>query len=218
MLSNVEIAQLIVAIKETIYMSLISLSFSAIIGVVTGIVLYCTQSNGLYENKIVNKIADTLINTLRAIPFIILMIILIPVSKFFTGSMLGATAALPSLIVAASPFYARLCVIALLEVDKGVIEASKAMGATKLDIIIKVLIPESLPALISGLSVTGISLVSYTAMAGALGSGGLGNLAYMYGFARRNNVILYGATILVILLVFLIQAIGDYCVKRIDKR
>ncbi len=218
MVESMDINQMLNALQETIYMSSVSLLFSVLIGGMVGILLYVTQSDGLIENQWVNKIADGIVNVLRAIPFIILMILLIPFTKALTGSMLGATAALPSLIFAATPFYARLCVIAFSEVDKGVIEASQAMGASKKDIIVKVLIPEALPALISGITVTAISLISYTAMAGALGSGGLGNLAYMYGFARRNNAILYGATILVVFIVFVVQIIGDKMIKKVDKR
>ncbi|MFV0479794.1 MAG: methionine ABC transporter permease [Anaerorhabdus sp.] len=218
MLDSSVVNQMIDALQETVYMTLMSLIVAVILGGLIGILLYVTQTGGLIENKIVNKVADILVNILRAIPFIILMILLIPLTKALTGTMLGATAALPSLIIASAPFYARLCVIAFSEVDKGVIEASKAMGASRTEIIFKVLIPEALPALISGATVAGISLVSYTAMAGAIGAGGLGNLAYMYGFARRDTTVLYAATILVILIVFVIQAVGDFVVKKIDKR
>ena len=141
-----------------------------------------------------------------------------PLTKILTGSILGAKAALPSLIFSATPFYARMCVIAFTEVDKGTIEASKSMGATNNQIIWKILLPESMPALVSGIAVTGISLVSYTAMAGAIGAGGLGNLAYLYGFARRNNAVLYSATAIIVLIVFAIQLAGDTIVRRIDKR
>ncbi len=213
-----DVNQLVQALRETVYMSFISLLFAIVFGLIIGVILYATQSGNLFQNKLVNRCVDVIVNVLRAVPFIILLFLLIPFAKFLTGSMLGATAALPALIVAASPFYARMCVIAFSEVDRGVIEASKAMGASRLQIIYKVLSPEALPALISGAAVTGISLISYTAMAGALGSGGLGNLAYLYGFARRNEMILYTATILIVLIVFVIQAVGDKVVKKIDKR
>jgi len=147
-----------------------------------------------------------------------LIIILLPVTIFLVGTMLGAKAALPALIISSAPFYARMCMIALSEVDKGTIEASKAMGASHLQIITKVLIPEAKPALISSITVMGISLVGYTAMAGCIGAGGLGNVAYMYGYARQNMVVMYTATFFVLVIVFIIQGIGDYVVKRIDKR
>jgi D-methionine transport system permease protein len=215
---GINAAQMSTAIWETIYMTFISLLFAVVLGLLIGILLYCTQSGGLFENRIVNRIADSVVNILRAIPFIILLILLMPLTKILTGSILGAKAALPSLIFSATPFYARMCVIAFTEVDKGTIEASKSMGATNTQIIWKILLPESMPALVSGIAVTGISLVSYTAMAGAIGAGGLGNLAYLYGFARRNNAVLYSATAIIVLIVFAIQLAGDTIVRKIDKR
>lgn len=217
-IANINVEQMIKALNETLYMSFVSLLFAVLFGLIVGIFLYCTQTGGLYQNKFLNKVIDWVVNILRAIPFIILLILLIPFAIFATGKMLGATAALPSLIVAATPFYARLCVIALTEVDKGTVEASKAMGASKIEIITKVLLPEALPALVSGICVTGVSLISYTAMAGTIGSGGLGNLAYQYGFMRRNDAMLFTATLLLIIIVFLVQGIGDYFGRKIDKR
>ncbi|MBR2991397.1 MAG: ABC transporter permease [Solobacterium sp.] len=215
---DLNLDQLLTAIKETVFMTLVSVFFACIIGLVIGILLFCTSSNGLFRNRIINKIMDVVVNVLRAIPFIILLILVIPLTKLLVGSSLGAKAALPSLTLAAAPFYARLCMIAFTEVDKGTIEASKSMGATNLQIITKVLIPEALPALISGITVTAVSLVSYTAMAGAIGAGGLGNLAYMYGFARRNNAVLYTSTVIIVLFVFALQRAGDFIVQKTDKR
>ncbi len=217
-LKMIDIDQLITAFEETLYMSFVSLIFSTIFGLIIGVILYCTKSDGLYENKFINKIVDVVVSVLRAIPFIILLYLIIPFTKLLTGSMLGATAALPSLILAATPFYARLTLLALNEVDKGTVEAMKAMGASKFSIIFKVLLPESSPALVSGVCVTAISLISYTAMAGAIGSGGLGNMAYLYGLSRRNNAILYLTTFIIVLLVFFIQNVGDRISKKIDKR
>ncbi|MBQ9329269.1 MAG: ABC transporter permease [Solobacterium sp.] len=210
--------QMLTAVYETVFMTFMSLLFASIFGLLIGILLYCTQSGGLFQNRFINRITDVIVNVLRAIPFLILLILLIPLTRALVGTMLGAKAALPPLIVASTPFYARMCVIAFQEVDKGTIEASKSMGASNLQIIRKVLLPESMPAIVSGIAVTGISLVGYTAMAGAIGAGGLGNLAYMYGFARRNNAVLYTATVIIVLIVFAIQWIGDAIVKKIDKR
>ena len=210
--------QMLTAVYETVFMTFMSLLFASIFGLLIGILLYCTQSGGLFQNRFINRITDVIVNLLRAIPFLILLILLIPLTRALVGTMLGAKAALPPLIVASTPFYARMCVIAFQEVDKGTIEASKSMGASNLQIIRKVLLPESMPAIVSGIAVTGISLVGYTAMAGAIGAGGLGNLAYMYGFARRNNAVLYTATVIIVLIVFAIQWIGDAIVKKIDKR
>mgnify|MGYP003375275777 CR=1 FL=1 len=217
-LNEINWDQMITAINETILMSLIALVFAIVIGLFIGLLLFATQSGGLVENKIINSISNFCVNVLRAVPFIILMIVLIPFTKMITGSMLGWKAAIPSLIFAAAPFYARMCCIAFTEVDKGTIEASKAMGASNWQIITKVLLPESLPALVSGACVTGINLISYTAMAGAIGSGGLGNLAYQYGYVRRNNAVLYFATALITMFVLAVQWLSDYLAKKLDKR
>lgn len=216
--TSLHLDQLLTAVEETVFMTLVSLVFAVLFGLLIGILLYCTGSGGLYENRIVNRIVDVIVNVLRAIPYIILLIILIPLTKALVGTMLGAKAALPSLIFSASPFYARMALIAFQDVDKGTVEASKSMGATNAQIIWKVLIPEAMPALVSGVTVTAISLVGYTAMAGAIGAGGLGDLAYLYGFARRNNAVLYTSTAIIILFVFTLQWIGDTIVKHIDKR
>ncbi|MBQ1383340.1 MAG: ABC transporter permease [Solobacterium sp.] len=215
---SLNLEQLLEAVWETVYMTFVSVLFAGIIGLFIGILLFCTSSSGLFRNTVVNKIMDVIVNVLRAVPFIILLILIIPLTKLLVGTSLGAKAALPSLTLAAAPFYARLCMIAFMEVDKGTIEASRSMGATNLQIITKVLIPEALPALISGITVTAISLISYTAMAGAIGAGGLGNLAYMYGFARRNNTVLYTSTVIIVLIVFAVQWTGDTIVKKTDKR
>lgn len=217
-LENINIDTMIVALKETLYMTFISLICAVIIGLILGILIYLTQEDGLYPNIIINKFLNFIVNLLRAVPYIILLIILIPLTTKLVGSMLGASAALPSLILSSAPFYGRMVMIALNEVDKGTIEASKAMGASNWQIITKVLIPEAKPALISSIAVMAISLVGYTAMAGAIGSGGLGSLAYLYGYARRNDYIMYTATILILIIVFAIQFAGDYFVKKVDKR
>ncbi len=213
-----ESLQILEALGETLYMTGVSLLFAVIIGIIMGIILFITQDKGLYPNKIIHTILDWLINILRAIPFIILLILVMPLAKILTGSILGASAALPSLILSSAPFYARMSMIALNEVDKGVIEAAKAMGANNITIIFKFLLPEAKSALVSGIALMAISLIGYTAMAGAIGAGGLGDLAYTYGFTRQNYLILYLATALVVVIVFIIQFIGDYLVKRIDKR
>lgn len=209
---------LITATKETLYMTLFSVVFAALLGLVLGIITYLTQRDGLYENIWVSNILNFLINILRSIPYIILLFLLMNVTKRLVGTTLGATAALPSLIIASAPFYARMCLIALNEVDKGVIEASIAMGATNTQIITKIIIPESKPALISSVTVMAVSLVGYTAMAGAIGAGGLGNFAYLYGVVRNSKITTYLSTLIILVIVFIIQFIGDYYVKKIDKR
>lgn len=217
-LTEIDWPQMFEAIQETVYMTFFSLMFAVIFGFIIGIIVYVTQEDGLYPNKVVNKILDFIINVLRSLPFIILIIIILPFTKFIVGTILGASAALPALIISSAPFYARMCMIALNEVDKGTIEASKAMGASSFQIITKILIPEAKPALVSSITVMGVSLVGYTAMAGCIGAGGLGNLAYMYGFIRENYYVMYTATLFVLVIVFFIQGIGDYVVRKIDKR
>ncbi len=218
MFGNIDIESMITAIQETVYMTFASLIVAVILGLLLGMFVYITQKGGLLECAWLNKLLDLLINILRSVPYIILLILMMDVTKLLVGTTLGASAALPSLIVSSAPFYARMCVIALNEVDKGVIEASKAMGASNLQIIKKVLIPEAKPALISSITVMAVSLVGYTAMAGAIGSGGLGNLAYLYGAVRGNQEVTYLATFLILIIVFIIQGIGDYIVKKTDKR
>ena len=217
-LENIDIDAMINALGETLFMTFVSLIFAVIIGLILGIAIYLTQEDSLYPNKPVNKVLNLIVNILRAIPYIILLMIIVPLTTALVGSMIGAKAALPSLILSSAPFYGRMVMIALNEVDSGTIEASKAMGASNFQIITKVLIPEAKPALISSVTVMAISLVGYTAMAGAIGAGGLGNLAYLYGMSRNNNYIMYTATILILIIVFIIQIIGDYFVRKLDKR
>lgn len=217
-LENIDIDAMILALNETLFMTFVSLIFAVIIGLVLGICIYLTQEDGLYPNSIINKILNLIVNVFRAVPYIILLMIILPLTTALVGSMIGAKAALPSLILSSAPFYGRMVMIALNEVDSGTIEASKAMGASNFQIITKILIPEARPALISSITVMAISLVGYTAMAGAIGAGGLGNLAYLYGMVRNNNYVMYTATILILVIVFIIQIIGDYFVKKLDKR
>lgn len=216
--SEINWEQMMQALEETLFMTFTSLIAAVVIGLLVGIVLFLTQEHGLYENKIVNKILSFIVNVLRAIPFIILLFIISPFTKLIVGSILGAKAALPALILSSAPFYARMCMIAFNEVDKGVIEACLAMGAKPSQIISKVLLAESKPALLSSATLMAISLVAYTAMAGAIGAGGLGNLAYLYGYARGNDVVMYTATGFVLCIVLLIQGCGDVIVRKIDKR
>jgi D-methionine transport system permease protein len=166
----------------------------------------------------VNKGISAIVNIFRSIPFIILIVLLIPFTKILFGTMIGENAALPALIIGSAPFYARMVEIGLREIDKGVIEAAKSMGAKTSTIIWKVLIPESLPALVSGITVTAISLVGFTAMAGVIGAGGLGNLAFLDGFQRNRFDVTLMATIVILIIVFIIQFIGDSITNKIDKR
>ena len=210
--------KLLEASQETIYMTSISVLATFVIGLLLGLLLFLTDKGNMWENRMTNIVIAGFVNIFRSIPFIILIVLLIPFTKFLVGTMLGANAALPALIIGAAPFYARMVEIALREIDKGVIEASQSMGSTHSHIIFKVLIPESLPALISGITVTSISLVSFTAMAGVIGAGGLGHFAYLEGFQRNNSMVTLVATIAILLLVFIIQFTGDYFTNKTDKR
>ncbi|WP_020063234.1 methionine ABC transporter permease [Bacillus sp. 123MFChir2] len=218
LLQNIDWDTMLEATRETLYMTTVATLATFVLGLILGLLLFLTGKDNLWENKSINVVIGTFVNIFRSIPFIILIILLIPFTKFLLDTILGASAALPALIVGAAPFYARMVEIALREIDKGVIEASKAMGAKTSTIILKILIPESLPALISGITVTAIALVGYTAMAGVVGAGGLGTLAYLEGFQRNNNDVTLMATILVLVIVFIIQVLGDFFTKRLDKR
>jgi D-methionine transport system permease protein len=206
------------ATLETLYMTGVSLLLTALIGIPLGILLYMTSKGNLWENELFYTVSGTIVNILRSIPFIILIILLIPYVRIVMGSALGVKSAIPALIIGAAPFYARLVEIGLREIPKGVIEAAKSMGASSFSIIFKVLLPESRPALISGITVTGIALIGYTAMAGIVGAGGLGYLAFRDGYQRGYEDVIWVATIVIILLVQIFQMIGDLIVKKIDKR
>ena len=182
--------QLWAATLETLYMTALSGVATFVLGIVLGLALFLTARGGLFHNRAVYSVISIVVNVFRSIPFIILIVLLIPFTKTLVGTILGANAALPALIVGAAPFYARLVEIALREVDKGVIEATRSMGARLSTLVFRVLLPESSPALVSGITVTLIALVSYSAMAGVIGAGGLGNLAYLEGFQRNHGDVL----------------------------
>ncbi|WP_442596000.1 methionine ABC transporter permease [Neobacillus sp. D3-1R] len=206
------------ATYETLYMTGISVLATFVLGIILGLLLFLTSKDNIWENKVINTIISALVNIFRSIPFIILIVLLIPFTKFIVGTMIGEDAALPALIIGAAPFYARMVEIGLREINKGVIEAAKSMGAKTSTIILKVLLPESMPALVSGITVTAISLVGFTAMAGVIGAGGLGNLAYLEGFQRSRFDVTLMATIVILVIVFIIQFIGDIITAKLDKR
>ncbi|TYS89084.1 methionine ABC transporter permease [Rossellomorea aquimaris] len=215
---NVDWEKMWEATLETLYMTGMSVLITFVLGMILGILLFLTSKENLWDNKLTYTITSAVVNVFRSIPFIILIVLLIPFTKFLLDTIRGANAALPALIIGAAPFYARMVEIALREVNKGVIEAAKAMGAKTSTIIWKVLIPESMPALISGITVTAIALVGYTAMAGVIGAGGLGNLAYLDGFQRSREDVTIAATIMILLIVFAIQILGDFFTNKLDKR
>lgn len=215
---NVNWPNLWSAAFETIWMTIVSILIVAVFGLLLGLLLYETSGSNIKAIKALNWVVALFVNVFRSIPFIILIVLLLPVTQVLVGAITGAKAAIPSLVFSAAPFYARLVEIAFHEVDGGVLEAAESMGATKWQLVFKVLIPESLPALVSGITVTAISLIGYTAMAGAIGAGGLGQLAYTDGFQSYNNAITLTATVVIVIIVFAFQYLGDFAVKRIDKR
>ncbi|MCU6195271.1 ABC transporter permease [Citrobacter cronae] len=210
--------QLLAATQETLYMTALSGVATFVLGIALGLALFLTARGGLFHNRAVYSAISLVVNIFRSIPFIILIVLLIPFTKAMVGTILGTNAALPALIVGAAPFYARLVEIALREVDKGVIEATRSMGARLSTLIFRVLLPESSPALVSGITVTLIALVSYSAMAGVIGAGGLGNLAYLEGFQRNHSDVTLVATVTILLIVFIIQLCGDVITSLLDKR
>ncbi|AMZ78080.1 TPA: ABC transporter permease [Enterobacter kobei] len=210
--------QLWSATQETLYMTALSGVATFVLGIVLGLALFLTARGGLFQNRTVYSVISIVVNVFRSIPFIILIVLLIPFTKTIVGTILGANAALPALIVGAAPFYARLVEIALREVDKGVIEATRSMGARLSTLVFRVLLPESSPALVSGITVTLIALVSYSAMAGVIGAGGLGNLAYLEGFQRNHGDVTLVATVTILIIVFIIQFCGDAMTSLLDKR
>ena len=215
---NVNWPNLWSAAFETIWITIVSILIVAVFGLLLGLLLYETSGSNSKAVKALNWVVALFVNVFRSIPFIILIVLLLPVTQVLVGAITGAKAAIPSLVFSAAPFYARLVEIAFHEVDGGVLEAAESMGATKWQLVFKVLIPESLPALVSGITVTAISLIGYTAMAGAIGAGGLGQLAYTDGFQSYNNAITLTATVVIVIIVFAFQYLGDFAVKRIDKR
>ncbi len=215
---NLNMEDLWVATYETFYMTILSLFGTFILGILLGLLLYLTMRGGIWQNKFLNLIVASIVNVFRAIPFIILILLLFPFTDFLIGTIRGPNAALPALIIGAAPFYGRLVEIGLKEVDKGVIEAAKSMGAKTRTIIFRVLLPESMPALVSGLTVTAIALIGYTAMAGVIGAGGLGNYAYFFGFQRRMFDVVFICTVLIVIIVFIFQFIGDFITNKLDKR
>ncbi|MBN2898563.1 MAG: ABC transporter permease [Clostridia bacterium] len=200
---------------ETLYMVAISSFFAILLGLPLGILLYCTEENSLFSHKHIYKIVDGLVNICRSFPFIILMILLFPLSRFIVGTTIGTTATIVPLSIGAAPFVGRVVESSLKEVPKGILEASISMGTSPKDIILKVLLPEALPSLILGLTLTVINIVGYSAMAGAIGGGGLGDLAIRYGFHRFQTEVMIGSVVVIIGIVQIIQYIGNFAAKKI---
>lgn len=205
-------------LNETMYMVSVSVAISALLGIPLGVLLFITERGQILEMPWVNRTLSWVTNLARSVPFIILMVAMIPLTRVIVGTSIGTSAAIVPLTVSAIPFISRIAESAFKEVDAGVIEAAKAMGASRLQIIGKVLIPEALPALILGLTLTTISLIGYSAMAGAIGGGGLGDLAIRYGYQRFRIDVMLETVVILIILVQTVQWIGDRLARHFNHK
>ena len=203
---------------DTLYMTLVSTAIAYLIGIPLGVILVITRRDGICPAPKTNAVLGTIVNIMRSVPFLILIIVLIPFTRLVAGTSIGATATIVPLIVGAAPFIARLGVSSLLEVDAGVVEAAQAMGASPWQIVTKVLLKESVPSLVTGAAIALTTILGYSAMAGAVGGGGLGDLAIKYGYHRYQTDVLLLTLIILVLLVQVIQALGNAVAKRIDHR
>lgn len=203
---------------ETLIMTFLSGFFGFVIGLPAGVLLFMTRQGQVLENRSLNNSVSVIVNIFRSIPFIILIVWMIPFTRMLVGTSIGVQAALVPLSIGAAPFIARMVENNLLEVPYGLIEAARAMGATPLQIVRKVLLPEALPSIINSASITLITLVGYSAMGGAVGAGGLGQIGYQYGYVGYDVVVMNTVLILLVILVFLIQFLGDVISKKVDHR
>ncbi|WP_071197441.1 methionine ABC transporter permease [Vibrio cholerae] len=209
---------LLTATWQTLYMVAIAGAAGFALGIPLGVILHTTKKEGLLENLPLNRALGAVVNIGRSVPFLVLMVAIIPVTKLIVGTFIGTTAAIVPLTIGAIPFVARLIESALLEVPTGLVEAAQSMGATPLQIIRKVLLPEALPTILNSVTITLVTLVSYSAMAGTVGGGGLGDVAIRYGFHRYDITIMAVTVVMLIVLVQIIQSIGDALVRRVDHR
>jgi D-methionine transport system permease protein len=206
------------ALIETIVMTAVSGAISFLIGLPIGLVLVCTDRGGIVEQLGVNRVLGALVNAFRSIPFIILLVALIPVTRLIVGTSIGTAAAIVPLSIAAIPYFARIAEVSLREVDHGLIEAARAMGANRATIVWEVLIAEALPGLAAGFTVTLITLIGASAVAGAVGAGGLGDLAIRYGYQRFETNVMIAVVIVLIVFVCGVQVLGDRLAQRLDHR
>ena len=214
-----EIIQLLIkALGETVYMVAVSMALASIIGVPLGVLLHTTDKGQILENFPLNQTIGSIVNAIRSIPFIILMVAIIPLTRFIVGSAIGTTAAIVPLVIASIPFIGRQVETSLKEVPAGLIEAALSMGATPAQIITKVLLPEAMPGIVSQLTTVIIALVGESAMAGAIGGGGLGDLAIRYGYQRFRPEVMLATVIILIAMVQLVQFLGNTLAKRLNKR
>ncbi len=205
-------------VLDTLYMTVVSTALSYVFGMVMGVLLVICRKDGIAPRPVFYAVLDMVVNLTRSFPFLILMIAVIPFTRFLVGTTIGNNATVVPLVIAAAPFVARLIEASLLEVDSGVVEAAQSMGASTWQIIVKVLLPEALPSLLNGSAVAAITILGYSAMSGAVGGGGLGKLAIMYGYNRYQTDIMFATIILLIVIVQLFQMLGNWATKRFDKR
>ncbi|PMH37497.1 methionine ABC transporter permease [Vibrio sp. 10N.286.49.B3] len=215
---NFNSSLLLGATGETLYMVAVAGIVGFAVGIPLGVILHITKKGGLSENIRFNQILGAIVNVGRSVPFLVLMVAIIPLTKLLIGTFIGTSAAIVPLTIGAIPFVARLIESALLEVPTGLVEAAQSMGATPTQIITKVLLPEALPTIINSVTITLVTLVSYSAMAGTVGGGGLGDVAIRYGFHRYDVTIMSVTVVMLIILVQIIQSIGDRIVSRVDHR
>jgi D-methionine transport system permease protein len=209
------LSMLPIATLETVYMTFVSTFFACLLGFPIGVYLFVTSPAGLTPRSVTYNVLSRIVNIFRSLPFIILMILLIPLTRMIIKTSIGPTAVIIPLSIAAAPFVARIAESALSEVEQGVLIAARAMGSTDFQIIRKVLIPEALPSLVSGLALTIINLIGYSAMAGAIGGRGLGDLAIRYGYYRFRTDVTIGAVIVILILVEAVQIIGTAVSRNI---
>jgi D-methionine transport system permease protein len=215
---NSEIIQVLTeALGQTLYMVLLSTLFSVGLGFLLSIVLIITEDRGLKPNKVVYQTLDFIINTVRSFPFLILMIVIFPLSRLIVGTTIGTTATIVPLTIGATPFAARILESAFKEVDYGIIEAAKSFGATTFQIIFKVMLKEALPSMVMGITLLIINLIGYSAMAGSIGGGGLGDVAIKYGYNRFRTDIMVYTVVLLIIIVQILQNLGSFIYKRMIK-
>lgn len=203
---------------ETVIMVAISGAVGAALGLPLGILLYLTQPRGVLANPLLNRVLGTTVNAVRSTPFIILLVAIIPFTRLLTGSSIGTMAAVVPLTIAAAPFFARLIETALHEVDHGLVEAAQSMGASTQQIVLKVLLPEAWPGIVAALTITLVSLTGYSAMAGAIGGGGLGDLGIRYGYQRFLPEVMLAVVLVLIVFVQAVQSLGDWAVRRLSHK
>ncbi|WP_422124473.1 methionine ABC transporter permease [Planococcus sp. X10-3] len=210
--------QILEALWETLYMTGVSFLFSLLVGSILGLLLVVTRKGHLLENEPVSKVLNIIINIFRSVPFIILMVAIIPITRFIVGTSIGTAAAIVPLVFYAGPYIARLIENSLLEVDKGVIEAAQAMGASPLQIIFRFLIPEALSSLVLALTIAVVGLIGASAMAGAIGGGGLGDLAITYGYQRFDTLVMFITVAILVVLVQGVQSGGNLLSRQVRRR